>query len=154
MSYLVFPYIQLSSTLNQEPTVTTPVLATYNTLDMQKGFSFVPPGGVITIVENGTYVIICGGQVGETINGNVVVDLWLRKNTTNIPNTGVRNEITSSTDAKVVICNAIVSAVVNDTITVYFSVDNTTKSAWLKAYAPVGEPVIPSIILTMFKISN
>lgn len=149
------PYIQLSDSTNQEPGTTTATLVTFNTLDEQAGFTFAPTSGSITVPASGVYCIIVGGQVGKTSGGTVkLFDMWLRKNDVDIPNSGVRNAVASASDTKVVIQNTGIALVAGDVVKVYMSVDDAAVGLGLKVYNPAGEPRIPSILFTMFKIGR
>lgn len=79
---------------------------------------------------------------------------WLRKNGADVTRSGVRNTVRESDDAKVVPVNAAIRCIAGDTITTYMSTDNITGSTGLYYYAPAGEASIPSIITTIYKISD
>ena len=147
------PFIQLSDSTNQEPGVTTPVLVTFDTQDAIEGMSH--SGGTITAHRAGVYCIIAAGQVGKTQGAtDIKYDMWLKKNTTYIANSGVRNTILTASDTKVVVQNTGIRLSAGDTINVYHSIDTTGDGAGLKVYNPAGEPRIPSIILTMYRIGD
>ena len=148
------PYIQLSDSTNQAPGTTSPTLVTFDTMDEQETFSFSPTSGTITVPTSGVYFIMAGGQIGETTNSNVNVDMWFRKNTTNIANSNVRNFLTETQDTKVLVSQAAIRLAAGDTIKVYMSVDVITAGAGLRVTNPTGEPRIPSIIFTIYKISD
>lgn len=151
----IIPYIQLTSVANNVPTSTDPFLVTYDNLEEQQTFNFSPTGGNITIPESGVYVIIAGGQVGKVSGSSVrILDMWLRKNDVDVARSGVRNVIASSADTKVVINNTGIRLNAGDTIKLYITVDDITGSTGLYTYSPVGRPVVPSIIFTMYKISQ
>lgn len=154
-STTVVPYIQLTDSTDQEPGVTTPVQVTMDTVDEQQGFSYSGPSGTITIPESGVYGMFAAGQVGKDSGSSVVnVNVWLRKNDVDIDNSNVRNSIKQSDDTKVVLTQNAIRFSINDTLKIYFSVSDATKGAGLKVFNPAGEPRIPSIIFTMFKIGN
>src|SRR3990170_3637821 len=123
------PYIQLSDSTNQAPGTTSPTLVTFDTMDEQETFSFSPTSGTITVPTSGVYFIMAGGQIGETTNSNVNVDMWFRKNTTNIANSNVRNFLTETQDTKVLVSQAAIRLAAGDTIKVYMSVDVITAGA-------------------------
>lgn len=151
----IIPYIQLSSTVNQIPASTAETLITYTHVDEQQIFAFTPTSGTITIPENGVYVYIAGGQCGKD-SGSVqrIVDMWLKKNDVDVPRSSVRNSMNESTDAKVVIQNIGIRCVAGDTIKTYIAVNSTTNNPGLYATTPSVGPVIPSIIVTIFKVSQ
>ena len=148
------PYIHLSDSTTQAPGTTSPVLVTFNTMDEQEIFSFSPTSGTITVPTSGAYVIMAAGQVGEASNANVNVDMWFRKNSTDMANSNVRNFVTETADTKVLVSQMIMRFVAGDTINVYISVSLATAGAGLRVTNPTGEPRVPSIMFTMYKISN
>lgn len=151
----IIPYLQLSNVTNNVPTSTNPFLVTFDSLEEQQVFSFSPTSGTITIPESGVYVIIVGGQVGKASGSSVrILDMWFRKNDSDIANSGVRNNLASSADTKVVINNAGIRFNAGDTLKIYIAVDDITGSTGLYTFNPAGRPVVPSIILTMYKISQ
>ena len=123
-------------------------------MDEQEIFSFSPTSGTITVPTSGVYFIMAAGQVGEASNANVNVDMWFRKNSVDIANSNVRNFLTETLDTKVVISQAAIRLAAGDTIKVYISISLTGAGAGLRVTNPTGEPRIPSIIFTMYKISN
>jgi hypothetical protein len=146
------PYLQASDSTDQQPGATTPTLVTMNTTDESKGITH--SAGVVTVVEAGVYFIMAAGQVGMTSNANVNCDLWMRKNDVDIPNSNTRAYLTVAVDSVVLVSQVAIRLAIADTIKVYQSVDNTGEGEGLQATAPAGEAAIPSIIFTMFKISD
>lgn len=144
------PYLQFSDTTDQTPGATTPTKATFNTQDQVNLFTYSL--GDITVERTGLYVFVCCGQITETSNGKVNLDMWFRVNGVDVPNSGVRNSIASTNDNKVLVITYVLPLVINDIFNVYFSVDDATKGAGLHAFAPAGEAAIPSIMLTARKV--
>lgn len=147
-------YGQLSDSTNQQPGVLTPVLVSFNTLDALVGISY--SGGSLTTTRSGIYLLVVGGQVGKTGGGgqNVLVDMWLRRNGVDLPNSGVRNSVTDVQDTKVVLVNYVVAMLAGDTLQVYISVDRLGIGAGLLAYTPAGEARIPSVMLTITRLAH
>lgn len=150
------PFAQISDNTNQNPTGTTPVQVTFSTNDGLVGITHTGGSGDITVLESGVYWIMAAGQFGKT-GGTVIAncDLWLRKNSTDIPNTNTRLSLpvlATSTDVLVSQCS--IRLVAGDVIKVFQSVSTLTDTPGLKVTSPAGEPVIPSIIFTMNKISD
>ncbi len=79
-------YAQISSTEDQRPTVTTPVLVELNQNDSISGIEHTAENpGTIKIADSGIYVLIAAPQVGRTSGTKArFVDFWLRKNGTDI----------------------------------------------------------------------
>lgn len=152
-----FPYAQLSDSTNQIPLNTSGVQVTMNTNDGINGLthSISSNTGNVTIIESGVYFIMVVGQGGRTgVNGRLNHHIWLRKNTTDIPNTNASAVTNNTIDTTRITSNCSIRLISGDIIKVYQSVDDSTKSAGLIKIAPAGEPIIPSIIFTMYKISD
>ena len=146
------PYLQASDTTDQQPGVTTPVQITMDTTDESKGITH--SGGTVTVVEAGVYFIVAAVQSGETNTAAINHDVWMRKSDTDIPNSNTRYNIKSTTDSVVLVAQVAIRLAIGDTIKVYQSIDTTGKGAGAQATAPAGESKIPSIIFTMYKISD
>ncbi len=147
------PFIQLSDSTNQEPGVTTPVIVTFDTQDSVESMS--QSGGTITVHRAGVYSILACGQAGKTQGAtNIILNLWAKKNTSWIPNSSVSNAVKIAEDRKVLPLNIVTRLAAGDTINIYQSIDTTGDGAGLKVYNPSGEPRIPSIIFTMYRIGD
>lgn len=147
------PYAQLSSAVNQQPGVTTPVQVVFATSDLLSNMT-VAAGGNITISETGIYLFIAGAQVGKTGGGgqNVGIDMWMQNNGADLSNSNVRNSVTEVADTKVVVLNYIVSLTAGDVVKIMMSVSNTSMGAGLLVTNPVGEARIPSIIVSIVRV--
>jgi len=149
-------YAQISSTEDQRPTVTTPVVVTLNQNDSISGIQHTAENPeTITISDSGIYVLIFAPQVGRT-SGNKprFVDFWLRKNGTDIPNSNVRI-IISGTEHKDVIVNQLMMPFnAGDIVNFVMSVEVADEGLGIEAIHPTGEPLIPSIIFSMHKIKD
>jgi len=146
------PYLQASDSTDQEPGVTTPVQVTMDTTDGSAGITH--SAGTVTILEAGVYFIVAAGQVGMDSNANVNCHLWLRKTDVDIVNSNTRAYLTEAAGTTVLVSQVVIRLAIGDTIKVYQSVDNTGEGEGLHHSAPAGEPAIPSIIFTMYKISD
>jgi hypothetical protein len=147
-------FLQASDSTNQQPSATTPVQVTLNTLDGQSGDFVLAATGDITFLRAGIYLIIFGGQVGETSNAHLVVNLWLRKNGADIPNTNVSNSVTLTTDTKVVVANCVAAFRDGDVLKIMMSCDTLSKGGGLIASSPVGEAKIPSIMVSVARVGD
>jgi len=151
ISATVQPYLQASDSTDQQPGVTTPVLVTMNSTDSSSGITH--SAGVVTILTAGVYFIMAAGQTGMTTNANINCHLWFRKNDVDIPDSNTKAYLTSTNDSIVLVCQNIITFAVNDTLKIYQSINVTGKGAGLIHTAPAGEPEIPSVIFSMFKIN-
>jgi len=149
-------YAQISSTEDQRPTVTTPVQVTLNQNDSISGVEHsVEQPGTIRISDPGVYVLIAAPQVGRK-SGSVdrFVDFWLRKNGTDIVNSNVRVVIGNKTSKDVIVNQTMMPFDAGDLINVMMSVEVTDEGLGIEAIHPAGEPLIPSIILSLHKIKD
>lgn len=153
-------FAQLSSSIDQEPTVTTPVVITFNTQDDIQGLTHsttVNPGE-ITIVTAGTYFIMAQPQVGKDSGGaavtlNVYMQIDRGSGFVDEPNTNIKITIRDNTDTDVIVSGFTIDLAVGDKIRFMQRVTVTTVGLGLKfTAAEVGPPTIPatpSIIFTM-----
>ncbi len=156
MSIIVIsiPYAQISSTKDQRPSGTSPVLITMNQNDEVSGIEHIMENpGDIRIKEAGVYVIIAAPQVGRTSGTEErYIDIWLRKNGNDIPNSNVRNVVGTSGAKDVIVNQTMMSFDSGDVINVMMSVETANEGLGIEAINPDGEPTIPSIIFSMHKI--
>lgn len=151
-------FAQLSDSTNQQPTTTLPAPIKFNTNDFLSGVKHGAAGenDKITILEDGAYFLIAGGQVGR--EGGVLlqfVDMWFRVNGKDAANTNTRASLPeglSIEDTIVLITQMIMPLSKGDVVQVMFSISDTTTGIGLLATKPVDEPLIPSCIFTMYKI--
>ncbi len=151
----IWPALQLSDTTNQWPTTTGPTKITFNTIETNNDnrFSLINNSDII-VPENGVYAILAGAQIDEDQGGAVHIDIWLRKNNVDIPRTGCRTAVFNPNNDAVLILNWLGPLNSGDIVQIYQSVSDTTKNAGLHVETPSGEPVIPSILLTLYKVSD
>lgn len=148
-------YAQLSSTVSQQPGTTSPVVVTFNQNDEIQGLthSTVANTGSITVNKTGVYAIFAGAQIGKTSGASTVIsDMWIRVNNIDVANSNVRNSIKQADDTKVLINTSGILLNNGDYVHIMQSVDTISVGAGMIATVPVGEPIIPSIILTMYEL--
>jgi len=153
---MTIAYGQITSTQDQRPSATSPVLITLNQNDEINGIEHSKQNpGDIQIKEAGVYVIIAAPQVGRTSGTEErFVDIWLRKNGKDIPNSNVRNVVGSSKAKDVIVNQTMMSFDSGDVINVMMSVEVPDEGLGIEAIHPTGEPLIPSIIFSMHKIKE
>ncbi len=147
-------YAQITSTQDQRPSGTSPQLVTMNQNDEISGIEHsVENPGDIRIKESGVYVIIAAPQVGRTSGTEErFVDIWLRKNGKDIPNSNVRNVVGTKGGKDVIVNQTMMSFDAGDVINVMMSVEAANEGLGIEAIHPEGEPTIPSIIFSMHNI--
>jgi hypothetical protein len=127
----------------------------FNTIDLTNGVSVVNDGSSnptrITLANTGIYNIQFSLQL-EKIGGggNFTIDIWLRKNGVDIPNTTGKVVLTGSANASPVVAawNYVLDLAANDYVQLMWSTTNTN-AVIFAAVATPPHPGIPSAILTV-----
>ncbi|HSB50328.1 MAG TPA: hypothetical protein VLC72_03225 [Nitrosopumilaceae archaeon] len=109
--------------------------------------------GDIIIRESGMYLIIAAPQVGRYRGSrNRWIDFWLRVNNVDVPNSNVRRVITDSQEKDVVPLNAVTALNRGDTLNIMMAAESDEEGIGIEYIEPDGEPVIPSIIVTIVQL--
>ena len=105
---------------------------------------------IIRIKRSGLYFIMAAPQIGRK-KGDVsrYVDIWLRKNGEDIANSNIRANLYHGTSKDVIVNQSMIPLFREDEIQVMMSVEVANEGLGLECIKPKGEPVIPSIILSM-----
>ncbi len=105
---------------------------------------------VIRIKQSGLYFVIAAPQIGRK-KGKIsrYVDVWLRKNGKDVPNSNIRANLYHGTSKDVIINQSMIPLLRDDKLQVMMSVETGNEGLGLEAIKPKGEPTIPSIILSM-----
>lgn len=126
-----------------------------NTTDLTNGVSVVNDGSgnptQITLANTGIYNIQFSLQLEKTSgSGNFIVDVWVRKNGVDVPNTTGKVVLTGSANASPVVAawNYVLDLAANDYVQLMWSTSNNN-SIILAAVATPPHPGIPSAILTV-----
>ncbi|TDI97050.1 MAG: hypothetical protein E2O29_02090 [Deltaproteobacteria bacterium] len=156
-------FAQLSSSVDQEPTVTTPVVITYNTQDDIAGMTHsttVNPGE-ITIDTAGKYFMLPQPQVGKSSGGssqalNMFLQVDRGSGFVDEPNSNIIVSVSDNTATDVIVLGITIVLDAGDKVRLMQRVTSTSVGLGLKFTAlEVGPPTIPatpSIICTMFSI--
>lgn len=148
---LAVPYAhaQVYSTQNQVPANTNELQVTFN--EIEDSSNITTSSNEFVIQHRGFYVLLAGAQVGKVTGANLRnLDLWIKKNGTNVAGSMVRGGITNN-DTTVVILNIGLSLDVGDVITVWQEVDSTDGGIGLYTFVGDDAPNAPSIIFTMYR---
>jgi hypothetical protein len=143
-------FLQASDSTDQFPVATTPTQVTMNATDESNGI--LHSAGVVTILSGGVYFVMAAAQTGMTQNANINCHLWFRKNDVDIPDSNTRAHLSSTSDSIVLVTQNIIRFNAMDTLKIYQSVNVLNKGGGLHHTTPVGEPEIPSIIFSMYRI--
>jgi len=153
-------FAQLSSSVDQIPTVTTPVVVTLNTQDALFGLTHsvsVDPGE-ITVDVAGTYFINPQGQVGLT-SGGPTHDMFIQLDTgsgfADVVNSNIKTTLKDPENTGVGTIGYTIKLAAGDKIRILQRVSATGSGLGLLNTDPeTGPPTIPrtpSIIFTMFR---
>ncbi len=146
---------QFSTSKAQRPDSTDPVeIKLTDQEDMFGGehsIDFVQ--GDIEIKTSGMYLVIAGPQIGKTDGDQPRwIDVWLRVNNVDVPNSNVRAVIKDQCEKDVIVLQVLTRLIEGDTLNIMMSVEATGEGLGIEAIQPPGEPLIPSIILTMIQM--
>jgi len=156
---------QLSSSIDQDPADTNPVVITYNTQDVITGLthSITVNPGEITIDTAGVYLVSPQPQVGKTSGATRVdFDMFLQVDRgsgfVDEPNSNIKLAIKDQDVTDVIVSIFSISLNVGDKIRLMQRITDSGVGMGLKnTDAEVGPPTIPrtpSIIFSMFRIGG
>ena len=137
-------YLQASSTEEQLATDTKPKVVTMNSTDASKNIK--QEKGVVRFNETGAFFVMAAAQVGGKGKGSV--RMWMRLNGKDIDNSNTEQTVEGSTS--VVVCQGVGEFKAGDKLELMQS--STGSSIGMVASKPKGEPAIPSMILSVFRI--
>jgi hypothetical protein len=141
-----------STQIQTNPVANTENLMTYNTTAEGYGISIVSSSR-ITFQYAGTYSITFSSQVEKTDSGQDNLDIWLKKNGTNVADSNTRYNLKGSAAKEVAILNYIVTVNAGDYCQIAFSSPDTDVRLYYEGTqtSPI-RPAIPSVILTILQI--
>jgi hypothetical protein len=145
---LAAAFLQASSTEEQFATDTKPKAISMNSTDASKGLT--NQNGVVTAPEDGTYFVVAAGQVGSKPGVKGTVRLWLRVNGKDVDNSNCEQSILDSAFTTVLVSQGLAELKKGDKVEAVFS--GTVPGVGLIVRKPAGEPVVPSIIFSAYKI--
>ena len=108
----------------------------------------------IVIKEEGVYFMVAAIQVGKEKGdgGDDYIDVWMKQNAKDVDNSGCRQAIKDSKFTTVLVCQGIAECKAGDKFNVVISSNSVDHGVGIIKIAPKGEPAIPSIIFSIFKI--
>lgn len=154
ISNIVTGYGSFQNTADQTfATANTATKIVVNTTDFIKGMT--RSGSTITDITPGIYNVQFSLQVANTDSSIHEIEIWLRKNGSDVAGTATKFSISSrhgSVDGYVVpVANFFVELATTDTLELWGAVSNT--SLYIEAYpvqtTPFARPSIPSTVLTL-----
>jgi hypothetical protein len=138
---------------------TTAYAVTFNTTDFSNGVTMAS-GSRITVADAGIWNLQFSIQLKNTTNDGQDVDIWFRKNGTNIDNSNSRFHLvarkgTGDPSHIIAALNFFVSMNSNDYIEIMWRTENTGVSIeHFGTSASPTRPAVPSAIVTMSFVSN
>ena len=109
--------------------------------------------GDILIQQSGMYLIIMGPQFSK-LSGDQPrwIDFWLRVNNVDVPNSNVRAVIKDPAEKDVIMLQVLTHLSKGDFLNSMMSVEALGEGIGIEAIKPEGEPLVPSIILTIVQM--
>ena len=145
------PYAQLSSSRNQLGS-STPTVVELDDNDAVKGITNT--SGHITFEQAGAYFLMAAAQVGSVDGkGQGSVRLWMRKNGKDVANSNSEQTILPGFTA-VLVTQGLAEIRAGDTMQLVYSVSAPDQKLGLIASTPSGEPMVPSMIFSAFKVDD
>jgi hypothetical protein len=139
-------YLQASSTDEQLAADAKPKVVTMNSTDASKNIK--QDKGVVTVNESGAFFLIAAAQVGGKAKG--LVRMWMRVNGKDVDNSNTEQIITDPSFTAVLVCQGVAELKRGDKVTVVFS--GSEPGVGLVVKKPAGEPVVPSVIFSGWRI--
>ena len=139
-------WIQASSTEEQVASDPKPKVVTMNSTDGAKNIKM--DKGVVTVNEKGSYFLMAAAQVGGKTKG--LVRMWMRGNGKDVDNSNTEQFIADASSTTVLVCQGVAELKRGDKIEVVYS--GSESGVGLVVKKPAGEPVVPSIIFSGWRI--
>ena len=147
---------QFSSSLSQRPTALGPIAIILDSQEETYGKEHqmdFNESGEVTITSTGTYLIIAGLQISKLVGDKPRwLDFWMRVNNVDLRNSNIRAVLQDHAEKDVIITQTISRLNKKDKLNIMMSVEVADEGLGIESIQPVGEPLIPSIILTILQL--
>jgi hypothetical protein len=140
-------YLQSSSTDEQLAADAKPKIVTMNSVDAAKNIKMEK--GVVTFNEAGAFFVMAAAQVGG--KGKGLVRMWMRINGKDVDNSNTEQLIPDPSFTAVLVCQGVAEVKRGDKLEVVFS--GSEPGIGLVVKKPAGEPVVPSVIFSGWRIN-
>jgi hypothetical protein len=142
---------QFSSNKTQRPNTLKAAKVELNYLTLVHMMDFNK--GDIVIKQSGIYLLIAGPQIGK-VRGTTPrwLDFWVRVNNIDIPNSNIRAVVMDPQEKTVVPLNVVLPLNSGDTLNIMMATETIDEGLGVEAIAPIGEPTIPSMIVTIVQL--
>ena len=143
-------YAQLTSTTTQTATGTGSI-AKLDLVDAAKKVGSY--SGTMAFETGGTYLVMAGAQVGCTgrASNEGQVRIWLRKCGKDVPNSSCAQYVAPGFTS-VLICQSVLTCQAGEQVE--FIQAATSSNLGVVAWKPEGEPAVPSLIVSIVKVSD
>jgi hypothetical protein len=149
-------YAQLSSPDSQDPK-DAPLLVSMTSNDALGGLEHNDKAKTTDVVVKtaGVYFMVAAIQVGKDQAGDAgdYLDIWMKQNGKDVDNSNCRQVIYDPKYTTVLVCQGIAECKAGDIFNVAISASASNHGIGIKAIKPKGEPVVPSIIFSMYKVN-
>ncbi len=139
-------FLQASNNEEQLAKDTKPNVITMKT---DAGGGLTNKNGVVSVRADGAYFLMAAAQVGGKVEGSV--RLWIRVNGKDVANSNTEQVIPDASFTAVLVSQGVTLLKNGDTIEVVYS--GSAPGLGLIVKKPEGEPVVPSIIFSAFKVN-
>jgi hypothetical protein len=142
---------QFSSNKTQRPNTSEPIKLELNWLTLVQMIDFKK--GDIVIKQRGIYLLIACPQIGK-VSGTTPrwLDFWVRVNNIDVSNSNIRAVVTDPQEKTVVTLNVVLPLNSSDTLNIMMSTETIDEGLGVETITPIGEPIIPSIIVTIVQL--
>lgn len=150
-----FSFARFSSSVTQQPNSTAPVPVMMDRTDA--AFGVMLDGENISVENDGAYFVVFTPQVGmlnatENVTAPAYADFWLTVNGADVPNSNIRWQSTKEDEGHrtVIVGQMVVMLQAEDVLNVRMAVSDPGAGIGIEAVQPEGEPLVPSISLSIF----
>jgi hypothetical protein len=142
---------QFSSNKTQRPNTREPVKLELNWLTLVQMIDFKK--GDVVIKHPGIYLLIACPHIGK-VSGTTPrwLDFWVRVNNIDVSNSNIRAVVTDPQEKTVVTLNVVLPLNSGDTLNIMMSTETMDEGLGVETITPIGEPIIPSIIVTVVQL--
>lgn len=151
-----YAYAQLASDKTQRPfACQEPTAVLFNLTNAIK--NVYNDGNNVRIKHSGTYSVAASAQVGrlraacKTCDAGYI-DFWFKINDRDVPNSNVRISLLSKQQTDVLVNQKVLHLKERDKLSLHMSVEDPALGLGIEATQPLGEPLIPSASLSLFKL--
>ncbi len=145
-------YGSFYDTTTQSGSANTAYAIKHNNTDFNSKVSIVS-GSQITLQEDGTYTIISTQQFVETSGGTATISGWLRKNGTDVPNSGTDLRLKGNGDKDLYAINYFVQAQAGDYYELMWSTDDSNvQIQYTDTRTNPTRPAVPSVTTTVNRV--